>query len=257
MSNVFVSYSHKDRERVRPIVAQLEAQGLSVWWDRNVVPGQKWEEEINFHLKDCRAVLVVWTKNSVDSDWVQKEADAGLQIDALVSIQLDEHSIAPLPRSFDHIHAADLVFWQGDSINSEFQSVLRALQALVSRPDTAQSLENTHLPFQLTLGGDLGSTDPRDLMWIQSKVQELGRNAAPVLLAALSLPEPNRRGHAAYLLGLTRDRTVVKKLVPLLADRQELSMGVNWMPTVRASAALALKTIGTREALQALADAFE
>jgi HEAT repeat protein len=34
-------------------------------------------------------------------------------------------------------------------------------------------------------------------------------------------------------------------------------MGIDWMPTIRAAAALALKKIGTTEALQALAEAFE
>jgi HEAT repeat protein len=106
-------------------------------------------------------------------------------------------------------------------------------------------------------GGDLGSTDWRDLEWIDENVRQAGRNAVPTLLAALQFPEPERRGHAAYLLGLTGDRTVVRSLAPLLADRTEVPMGLEWMPTVRAAAARALKKIGTTEALQALADAFE
>ena len=257
MSDVFVSYSHADRDRIRPVVSQLEAQGLTVWWDRNVVPGERWREEVEYRLKDCHALLVFWTQASVGSDWVRKEASAGLKIDALVSIQLDAHSIAPVPRDFEHVHAADLASWEGDSRDPEFQSVVSALHDLVSRPASAPTLDDTDLPFTLSLGGDLGSTDPRDLKWIDSSVRELGRSAAPALLAALSFPEPDRRGHAAYLLGLTGDRTVVKSLVPLLDDREEMSMDVAWMPTVRAAAALALKRIGTREALQALADAFE
>jgi HEAT repeat protein len=88
-------------------------------------------------------------------------------------------------------------------------------------------------------------------------VREAGRKAVPALLAALQFPEPERRGHAAYLLGLTGDRTVVSSLVPLLADRTKVPIRLEWMPTVRAAAAKALKKIGTTEALQALADAFE
>jgi HEAT repeat protein len=107
------------------------------------------------------------------------------------------------------------------------------------------------------LGGDLGSTDWRDLTWIDEKVRDAGRIAVPALLAALQFPEPERRGHAAYLLGLTGDRTVVSSLAPLLADRTEVDMGLEWMPTVRAAAAIALKKIGTTEALQVLADTFE
>ena len=258
MSDVFLSYSHEDRERVRPVVTQLEAQGWSIWWDRRILPGQRWEEQLHDELKNCRAVVVIWTQNSVKSAWVQLEASDGLKIDGLVPIQLDRFDTASIPIKFGHIHAADLTAWTGDSNHSEFQSALRALREIISRPATAPSLaDSTNLPYSLSLEGDLGSTDPKDLRWIDKKVREAGRTAVPALLAALQFPEPQRRGHAAYLLGLTGDRTVVNSLAPLLTDRSEVPLGVPWIPTVRAAAAMALKEIGTTEALQTLADAFE
>lgn len=257
MSDIFLSYSHEDRERVRPVVAQLETQGWSVWWDRRVGPGRRWEELLRDELKNCRAVVVLWTKNSVRSMWVQLEASAGLEIDGLVPIQLDPFDMAPIPSKFEHIQAADLTTWSG-GLNSEFELALRALREIISRPATSPTLaENTDLATSLSLGGDLGSTDPRDLMYIQGTVQQLGRKAAPALLAALQFPEPERRGHAAYLLGLTGDRTVVTSLAPLLADHTKVPLGITWMPTVRAAAALSLRKIGTTDALKALADAFE
>src|SRR5262249_43438473 len=65
-----------------------------------------------------------------------------------------------------------------------------------------------------------------------TKTQQLGRKAVPVLLAALQFPEPDRRGHAAYLLGLTGDPTVVSSLAPLLSGRTKMAMAVSWMPTL-------------------------
>jgi HEAT repeat protein len=203
-------------------------------------------------------VVVVWTQKSVKSAWVQLEASAGFEIDGLVPVQLDRFEAAPIPSKFEQIHAADLTAWGGDSNHPEFAAALRALREIISRPATAPSLaDSTNLPYSLSLGGDLGSTDPRDLDWIDKNVRQAGRTAVPALLAALQFSEPERRGHAAYLLGLTGDRTVVSSLAPLLADRTKVPMGLEWMPTVRAAAARALKSIGTTEALQALADAFE
>ena len=257
MGDIFFSYAHGDRERIRPLVAQLETRGWSVWWDRRVHPGQRWEELLRGELKNCRAVVVIWTQNSVRSMWVQLEASAELEIDGLVPIQLDPFDIAPIPNKFEHIHAADLTNWSG-GLDPEFKSAIQALSEIISRPATAPSLaENTDLETSLSLGGDLGSTDPHDLVYIQGKVQQLGRKAVPALLAALQFPEPERRGHAAYLLGLTGDPTVVSSLAPLLADRTKVPMHVPWMPTVRAAAALSLKNIGTTEALKALADSDE
>jgi hypothetical protein len=258
MNDIFLSYSHQDRERVRPIVARLEAQGWKVWWDRTLLPGQRWEDQLREELKNCHAMVVIWTRHSVASRWVRYEASEGLKIDGLVPIQLDQFEAAPIPDDFKHIHAADLTRWTAGTDDPELAAALRAVREIVSRPATAPSLaDSTNLPYSLALGGDLGSTDPRDLMWIDGKVRAAGRTAVPALLAALEFPEPQRRGHAAYLLGLTGDRTVVKSLAPLLADRTEVPMGLEWMPTVRAAAASTLKKIGTTEALRALADAFE
>ena len=258
MSDIFLSYSHQDRERVRPVVAQLEAQRWSVWWDRKLLPGQRWEAQLREELKNCRAVVVIWTKESVKSAWVELEASAGLEVDGLVPIQMDPFESAPIPGKFEQIHASDLTTWAGDSSHSELEFALQALREIIARPPTAPSLgESTNLPYSLSLGGDLGSTDWRDLKWIDEQVREAGRKAVPALLAALQFSEPERRGHAAFLLGLTGDRTVVRSLTPLLADRTAVPMGLEWLPTVRAAAAITLKRIGTTEALQALADAFE
>lgn len=258
MSDIFLSYSHQDRERVRPVVAQFEAQSWSVWWDRRLQPGQRWEAQLRDELKNCRALVVIWTRNSVKSAWVEMEASEGLKIDGLVPIQMDPFESATIPNKFEHIHASDLTTWTGGSNHSELELALQALREIISRPPTAPSLaDSTNLPYSLSLGGDLGSTDWRDLKWIDEKVREAGRTAVPALLTALQFPEPERRGHAAYLLGLTGDRTVVGSLAPLLADRTEVPMGLEWMPTVRAAAAITLKKICTTESLQALADAFE
>jgi hypothetical protein len=198
----------------------------------------------------------------VRSRWVRLEANAGSEIDGLIPIRLDE---ADVPFEYGHLHAADLTDWDGVSEHLELSSVILAVDRLLRRG--AQGVDggakafptlvsHTTLSLSLELGGDLGSTDPRDLMYIDGQVREAGRKAVPALLAALDFPDAPRRGHAAYLLGLTGDPDVVSALVPLLSDRAKVGI-VNWLPSVRIAAARALKKIGTPEALQALANAFE
>ena len=50
MTDVFFSYSSKDRERVRPIRDALVAEGFDVFWDREVPPGRNRDEWIRRHL---------------------------------------------------------------------------------------------------------------------------------------------------------------------------------------------------------------
>jgi adenylate cyclase len=65
MADVFVSYARSDKARVAPLVAAIEAQGWSVWWDPEIAPGQEFDRQIAAELKIATAVLVVWTPKSV------------------------------------------------------------------------------------------------------------------------------------------------------------------------------------------------
>lgn len=87
-----------------------------------MLPGEKWEALLRDELKNCRAVVVIWTVNSVKSEWVKLEASKGLEIDGLVPIQMDSFEAAPVPEKFANIHASDLTTWRGDSHHSEFVS---------------------------------------------------------------------------------------------------------------------------------------
>ena len=99
MADIFLSYAHSDRSRVRPIVEMLEDEGWSIWWDRGIEPGMKWLPELETELANCRAVVVLWSKNSSHSEWVQKEAEAGIAKGSLVPIVLDKDTIPQSSRS--------------------------------------------------------------------------------------------------------------------------------------------------------------
>ena len=65
MTDVFVSYSRQDRARVTELVAAIEAAGFSVWWDKAISAGAEFDREIDSALERARAVVVVWSKDSV------------------------------------------------------------------------------------------------------------------------------------------------------------------------------------------------
>ena len=78
MADIFISYSKKDEPDARLLSAFLEVRGYSVWWDANLEGGDKYRATITAELSKARAVVVIWTKNSVGSDWVQSEAGRAL-----------------------------------------------------------------------------------------------------------------------------------------------------------------------------------
>ena len=88
--DVFVSYAHSDRERVRPLVENLKAAGLSVWWDTEIEIGSKWRAVIQDRLTHARSVCAVWSAASIERDYVLDEAqyasDRGILIPALLDV---------------------------------------------------------------------------------------------------------------------------------------------------------------------------
>ena len=46
MADVFISYARTDKALVAPLVAAIEGQGFSVWWDPEIAPGQEFDEQI-------------------------------------------------------------------------------------------------------------------------------------------------------------------------------------------------------------------
>lgn len=105
MADVFISYSRLDHERVRPIADRLSSLGYTVWWDRQLRPGQVFVDEIERELDGARAVLTAWSRNARDSTWVYAESSRGLDAGKLLQLRLDE-ARPPLP--FDALELADM-----------------------------------------------------------------------------------------------------------------------------------------------------
>ncbi|MGE0022732.1 MAG: toll/interleukin-1 receptor domain-containing protein [Hyphomicrobium sp.] len=76
MDDIFISYAQEDGEQIKPLVALLESQGWSVFWDRELLPGDNWTTLIDQKLKGAKAAIVVWSRHSTASEWVKAEAMA-------------------------------------------------------------------------------------------------------------------------------------------------------------------------------------
>src|SRR5271170_660510 len=126
MADIFVSYSRTDRVAVAPLVAALEAQGWSVWWDPEITPGDEFDRLIGTELESARAVVVVWSPASVDSRWVKGEARDAADRGVLVPVRVEN---ARLPIDVRAIHTIDLDGWAGNRGSAPFKALCTALEA--------------------------------------------------------------------------------------------------------------------------------
>ena len=78
---VFLSHSTKDKEFVQKLHGDLRRCQIDSWLDTEQIRhGEPWQDAIfKDGIPSCDCILVYLTRNSVTSDWVNKELDAGLQ----------------------------------------------------------------------------------------------------------------------------------------------------------------------------------
>jgi hypothetical protein len=131
MADIFVSYATEDRDRIQPLVEILQAQGWSVWWDRDLNAGPSFDDKIEEALDAARCVVVAWSRASINSNWCRVEANEGLERGILVPLRLDD--VRP-PLAFRGAQTAALIKWPES--RGDLDSVLSGIRAYLSRPST-------------------------------------------------------------------------------------------------------------------------
>jgi hypothetical protein len=124
-AEVFLSYSSKDGEAAKALFSELRRKRISVWYDAGLAAGQAFRDELRRRIEAAKAVVVLWTENSIGSKWVCSEASLADSHGKLVCLhdpKLDPNC-APLP--FAEVHMTKL----GDMPN-----LLKALALKGAKP---------------------------------------------------------------------------------------------------------------------------
>jgi TIR domain len=138
MVDVFVSYSHEDRDRCQRFVDDLLRLKVGVWFDERLGPGQGITDQVEEALDRAKAVVVLWTKSSVKSEWVKAEANRGKSRNILVTIRLEECSV---PFYFDNHLYLDLFPANSDQLEKTWLSVLERIGKIIDRPGLRSYVE--------------------------------------------------------------------------------------------------------------------
>jgi hypothetical protein len=78
----FISYSSKDAVFVKYLKERLRGELISTWLDfDDIVHGGQLTEQIESAVRNHERLIIVLSKNSLESDWVSKEIQAALKID--------------------------------------------------------------------------------------------------------------------------------------------------------------------------------
>lgn len=74
---VFVSYSHKDWQRVALFIKKLQDNLCHVWFDEGIKSGSVWNDDLAEHLIQSDVILLFLSSSSIESEFVLSEVNFG------------------------------------------------------------------------------------------------------------------------------------------------------------------------------------
>ncbi len=136
MVKVFLSYSREDVGAAKQLAECIGRAGHQVWWDHQIEGGSRFTTEIDRELKGADAVVVIWTRSSVESPWVQDEAAEGRDNGRLVPVILGTDKP---PLGFRQFQSIDFGNWNGEGDPPALDALIRAIAQKGSEPQAAQA----------------------------------------------------------------------------------------------------------------------
>lgn len=126
-TTIFFSYARDDQARALQIIRLIEQAGFVVWWDGLLEGGERFSRTTEDALDRAKAVVVLWSKTSVQSHWVHDEATRGRDRRILVPLSLDG-SLPPL--GFGQFQVIDLARSKMNAKDTGIRQMLRAIAAM-------------------------------------------------------------------------------------------------------------------------------
>lgn len=124
MSDIFISYAREDNAKARLLAEALISDGLSVWWDHELLGGDQFREEISQTIAAAKVVIVIWSENSVRSPFVKDEASRANERGVLLPVAVGD--VEP-PVGFGELQTIRFKRWA--ETTAEWETLVRTVQA--------------------------------------------------------------------------------------------------------------------------------
>jgi hypothetical protein len=133
---IFLAYSHRDRDKAEALASWLKTSGYQVWIDEDMIqPGANWQNEIEEAIFRSSAVLAIVTPNLLASAEVSAELRMALRIarsnvqgvSPVIPVTVDS-GFSDLPDSLKGIQAVDFTSPEGRTKLEKALSRLSAAQ---------------------------------------------------------------------------------------------------------------------------------
>ena len=143
---IFVSYAHRDGERVFEVLDELDQRGYRLWYDDGIAPGSEWPEDIAQHLDGAALVMAFVTNNSMASRNCRREINFSLSREKPFLSVVLEPTEMPLGMEMQLSAQQSIIRYNYDSWDAFMNKVLlcpdlapckRSAEAALSNPEPA------------------------------------------------------------------------------------------------------------------------
>ncbi len=100
--SVFISYSSKNQGFANKVIRLLEKMGITYWKAPEMIPvGSSYAREIPKAIRECDIFLLILSKDSQESIWVEKEVDSAICYRKnILPIQIDQEPLNEMFRFY-------------------------------------------------------------------------------------------------------------------------------------------------------------
>ena len=147
-SFIFISYAHKDKARVMPVIDKLLLKGYRVWYDEGIDPGTEWDENIAGHIYKCDCMVAFLSQNYINSENCKDELNYARTLEkGRLLIYLEETKLPPgMDMRLNRIHAIYKYVYNEDDFYVKLYDcdiLDRCLEKVISQPTTPKKITDT------------------------------------------------------------------------------------------------------------------
>lgn len=136
MCDIFISYSRKDVVTANKLASMMNNLGLEIWFDHHLIAGERHGAAIEQQIRKAKQVLVLWSENSIHSDWVCDEASLAKALRKMIPVSLDG---AKPPLGFRTLHTPDLSNFVDDHEHQVIKNLLQRAPQLARQVQSNSS----------------------------------------------------------------------------------------------------------------------
>lgn len=190
MSNIFISYSRKDRDFVARLAQDLNAHlpDVQVWYDMLIPPGASWADTLSEQIEKADVILAVLSPDYLMSEWASQELNVAL----LRQTQEEAKLIPILLRPCSPSGFLSTLTWVDFTEDYE-NAFARLLWGITGeKPRIAKGLEP---------GAPVGAIDPKEVEKLRGELREaveLFKSRTPPETKIESKPPEERRPHRKH-----------------------------------------------------------